>query len=124
MKTERMNIKNLKVDPIGEQLSKSDEMRPYIDYHVAQMKGLDTTLALKAIQSLPADKRYLTRVSNYLDLALSDLDTETARLDVKTLSAGELLKIADGYRFRLQQLAMLVDFLGKNLADSPGKGEA
>jgi hypothetical protein len=124
MKTQRTKIKNLKADPIGEQLSKSDEMRPYVDYYVAQAKGLDTTLALKTIQSLPADKRYLVRVSNYLDLALSDLDTETARLDVKTLSAVELLKIVNGCRLRLLQLVRLVDFLGKNLADFPSKGEA
>jgi hypothetical protein len=124
MKIQRMKIKNLKVDPIAEQLSNSDEIRPYVDYYLAHAKGLDTTLALKTIQSLPLDKRYLTRVCNYLDLALSDLDTETARLDVKAISAAELLKIVNGCRFRLKQLVRLVDFLGKNLADSPSKGSA
>ena len=71
MKIQIIKPKNLKIDPIAKQLSDSEEIRPYVDYYLAIAKGLDTTLALKTIQSLPLDKRYLTRVSNYLDLALS-----------------------------------------------------
>jgi hypothetical protein len=61
--------------PGAEELASSAEMRPYIEFAMAVMKGADPTPELEAIRQLPLEKRYVWRIVSALRWGFADFDT-------------------------------------------------
>ena len=120
----KVKVKNLETDPLGDALTQTEEIEPYLAYYKAAITAGGRESALQRIKDLPTEQRYLWRVHTHLGLALADLDTETARLDIKTMPAERLLTIAEDARFRLSQLRLLVECLEENIATPPSGGSA
>jgi len=108
----KINAKNLKTDPLGEALSRSDDMRPYVDLHAARITRKPTQALESTIRNLPYEKRYVHRLTTNLDLALADLDTETLKMDLAVLPIEKVAEIIDALKFRFLQLQHLVSVIG------------
>jgi hypothetical protein len=154
MKTETMNIKDIKTAPwdsMGDDLAKSAQIKPYINVMTALIRqhqtnadfreacrrqGIDessvvnlvrndamlNTLAegstvfadaIGAVDRLETKDRYTNRVRSALAWALSDFDTATISLDLRTMPAEDLEQFKQEIRFRMSQLEMLDDFLAR-----------
>jgi hypothetical protein len=64
-------IKDLRQEPGAEELASSAEMRPYIEFAMAVMKGADPTPQLETIRQLPLEKRYVWRIVSALKWGFS-----------------------------------------------------
>ena len=86
----KVRLGDIKTDPIAEQIMKEPDLRPYLEYHAARLRGEDKQIALDKVAGIPLDKRYVTRILYMLALAFSDFDSETVRVDLQTMSEEEL----------------------------------
>lgn len=89
----KIPVKDIKGDPIGEELARSQAMKPYIAFLVAAMRGEDTTEALARIESLPIKERYVARVLAAIRWAFADFDSATLQLDKDTLEPASLKQL-------------------------------
>jgi hypothetical protein len=102
-------LSQIKTDPAGDMMCRSESLKPYMDYYTAALTRGDTEKALTAIAELPLSKRYVSRVVECLDWALADYDGETVRLDLPYLP--DLEEIKEKLQRRFLQLRFLLNEL-------------
>jgi hypothetical protein len=82
----QIDPRQIKIDPVGDELTHSEEMKPYLDVFVASMTGQGIKAALQRVAALKLNERYVWRVASALDWAFADSDAETAQLDWQLMS--------------------------------------
>ncbi len=95
VKYKQVRLNEIKVDPYAKALSRSDQMKPYIECYRA-IYGKDETaleIAREKVGALPLEKRYIWRILEALNWGFSDFDDETVRLDLKCLSDADRQKL-------------------------------
>lgn len=100
-------------DPVGNELSNSGKMKPYINFFAAQMKGVGVEAAARVVEGLDLKDRYLWRVASALQWAFADFDSETAKLDWLCLPEEQRKQVEDALllQIRLTQMAFLMKAL-------------
>ena len=90
-----LRLGEIKSDPYGEALGKSDQMRPYIDSYAAYFAKDEEAfdVALSKIKALSLEERYIWRIVQALDWGFADFDSATVRLDREVLSRSDLKKM-------------------------------
>jgi phage tail sheath protein FI len=101
----QIELSKIKTDPVGDDLTKSPEMKPYVDVIVALMKKEGVKEAVQRVADLNLNERYVWRVASALDLAFADLDSESALLDWEVMSDDERAEISEMLRLRVIQFA-------------------
>jgi len=113
---ETVKLKNLITTPLGEDLTRSEAMRPYMNRYRALL-GKDSQ-ALEAaeavIKDLPLQQRYIWRVISALDWGLADFDSNTVKLDLPHISDDLKKEMAQKVEMGLIQLQILLDTLDPN----------
>jgi hypothetical protein len=99
-------LSQIEPDPVGDMLTESEAIRPYIDHYCALMGRGDTEKTLGVIAALPLKNRYLSRVVECLAWALADYDDCTVELDMPYMP--NLAEIEEQLRLRLWQLRDLI----------------
>jgi hypothetical protein len=110
-KISRIPISELHSEDGAQELVCSEKMKPYLAILKAQMSVQDTEPYLAALAALPLEERYVWRVVSALKWAFCDLDTETAIVDLHTLSEADLKKVVDPLSLRAIQFCMFVNAL-------------
>ena len=107
----RIPIKDLISEEGAHELATSPDMQPYLEVLIAEMQGLDTAPALRAIAELPLEKRYVWRVASALKWGFADFDDETASIDKRTLTPEDFAKVRDLLKLRPVQFCMFLKAL-------------
>jgi len=110
MKKKKVRLGEIESNPDAEALIRSDKMRPYLDCMVASL-GNDLEayeVALKKVEALPLEKRYIWRIVQALDWGFADFDSAFVRLDMECLSADpdEHKKAAENFALKLRDRAL------------------
>jgi hypothetical protein len=95
----------------AQELVRSERMKPYLAILKAKIAGQDTEPHLAALAALPLEERYVWRVISALKWAFCDLDTESAIVDLHTLSEADLKKVVEPLSLRAIQFCMFVNAL-------------
>jgi hypothetical protein len=110
VKTHRISISEIKVDPLAHELATSEGTRPYLDCLIKAYSndaaGLETALAV--VRDLPLEKRYTWRVLSALKLAFADFEDEYVALDLTHIPEPTRSDMTKELELRLQQLRMLL----------------
>jgi|SRR5664279_405856 len=104
-------IKDIKTEPGADELARSEKMKPYLVLIGAQMKRQDIEPYRAALAALPLEDRYVWRVISALKWAFCDLDTQSARADLYTLSEKDLEIVAEPLAVRAIQFCLFVQAL-------------
>ena len=113
-----INLSQIKTEPVGDDLMRSEKMKPYIDLHVALAKEKGVEAALSLVVNLELRDRYLWRVASALQWAFADFDSGTARIDWDAMSEEERAQVTKMLDLRLIQLSYLISELyGASEAD-------
>lgn len=107
----RVPIKDLKVDPLAEDLLDSPAMQPYMDLAVAMMGQRDMGPATEVIAALPLEKRYVWRVASALQWAFADMDTLTVEVDRQTLCLEDRRRLLEMVKHRPLQFCLFLSTL-------------
>jgi hypothetical protein len=94
-KLREVKLSEIKTDPVGDELTKSAKMKPYIDYYVAAMNKKGVEAAVRRVADLELKDRYLWRVASALQWAFGDFDGETAKLDWQFMSEEQRRGVGD-----------------------------
>jgi hypothetical protein len=86
-------------------------MKPYLAILEARMGGQDLEPHFAALAALPLHERYVWRVISALKWAFCDLDTESAVIDLHTLSKDDLQKVVEPLTLRAIQFCLFVNAL-------------
>ena len=108
-----MKVRDLKVDPLAEDLARSAAMRPYMNYYEAVVKNdhQGAEDAAQQIKHLPLEQRYIWRIMSALKWGLSDFDFKTVKLDLPHLSDEERHEMVQDLEVNLIQLRTMLDAL-------------
>jgi hypothetical protein len=110
MKPEMIPLNEIKIDPLAQELVRSEQSRPYMDYWMKAYSddtaGIED--ALRVLQDLPLEKRYTWRVFSALKWAFADFDDECVRLDLPHIPEAKRTEMVRELEIRLQQMAMLL----------------
>ena len=113
MEPERIPLNEIKIDPLAQELVRSEQARPYTDYFMKaygnDAAGVES--ALQVLQDLPLEKRYTWRVFSALKWAFADFDDECAKLDLPHISEQKRAEMLRELELRLVQLQMLLQVL-------------
>lgn len=104
-------INDIKTEPGSDELIRSEKMKPYLALIEAHMRGHDAQPYLAALAALPLEDRYVWRVISALKWAFCDLDTQSARADLHTLSEKDLETVAEPLAVRAIQFCLFVQAL-------------
>jgi hypothetical protein len=110
-KISRVPISELHSEDGAQELVRSEKMKPYLAILKAKIAGQDTEPHLAALAALPLEERYVWRVISALKWAFCDLDTESAIVDLHTLSEADLKKVVEPLSLRAIQFCMFVNAL-------------
>jgi hypothetical protein len=110
-KISRVPISELHSEDGAKELVCSEKMKPYLAILKAKIAGQDTEPHLAALAALPLEERYVWRVISALKWAFCDLDTESAIVDLHTLSEADLKKVVEPLSLRAIQFCMFVNAL-------------
>jgi hypothetical protein len=110
-KISRVPISEIHSEDGAQELVRSEKMKPYLAILKAKIAGQDTEPHLAALAALPLEERYVWRVVSALKWAFCDLDTETAIVDLHTLSEADLKKVVEPLSLRAIQFCMFVNAL-------------
>ena len=110
MEPEMIPLNEIKIDPLAQELVRSEQARPYMDYFMKAYSndaaGIES--ALQVLRDLPFEKRYTWRVFSALKWALADFDDECVRLDLPHISEPERAEMLKELQIRSLQLEMLL----------------
>jgi hypothetical protein len=110
MKPEMIPLNEIKIDPLAQELVRSEQSRPYMDYWMKAYSddtaGIED--ALRVLQDLPLEKRYTWRVFSALKWAFADFDYECVKLDLPYVPEAKRTEMVGELEIRLQQMAMLL----------------
>jgi hypothetical protein len=110
MEVKNVPLKDIKIDPLAEELSNSEEARPYVDYFTRSISGdaAGVEAALQALRDLPLEKRYTWRVFSALKWAFADFESASVRLDLLSIPQPTRSEMTKELELRFQQLQMLL----------------
>jgi hypothetical protein len=103
-------LKDIKIDPLAEELASAKEAQPYIDYFMKAYRNdaAGAEAALKVLRDLPLEQRYTWRVFSALKWAFADFDDECVKLDLPYLPESKRSEIVKELELRFRQLQMLL----------------
>jgi hypothetical protein len=107
----RMPIRDLKFEPLAEDLLDSPAMQPYMDLAAAMMGQRDLAPATAEIVAMPLEKRYVWRVASALQWAFADMDTLTVEVDRQTLSMEDRRRLLELVKHRPLQFCLFLSTL-------------
>jgi hypothetical protein len=110
MKTQRVSINGIKVDPLAHELATSEGTRPYLDCLIKSYSFNNVGLedALQVVRDLPLEKRYTWRVFSALKWAFADFEDEYVALDLPHIPEPTRSEMTKELELRFQQLQMLL----------------
>jgi hypothetical protein len=110
MEPEMIPLSEIKIDPLAQELVRSEQSRPYMDYWMKSYSNdaAGTEAALKVLRELPLEKRYTWRVFSALKWALADFDDECVKLDLPHIPETTRAEIVKELQIRFLQLEMLL----------------
>ena len=110
MEPEKIPLKDIAIDPLAQELVRSEEARPYTDYFMKAYSkdAAGVQSALETLRDLPLEKRYTWRVFSALKWAFADFDDECVRLDLPHIPEPKRAQMVTELEIRLQQLVMLM----------------
>jgi hypothetical protein len=106
-----MPIRDLKFEPLAEDLLDSPAMQPYMDLAAAMMGQRDLAPATAEIVAMPLEKRYVWRVASALQWAFADMDTLTVEVDRQTLSMEDRRRLLELVKHRPLQFCLFLSTL-------------
>lgn len=108
-----IRTKDLKTDPLADELSKSEAMRPYMNYYDAVFKhdAQSAENALAVLKDMPVEKRYIWRVISSLKWAFADFDSSTVKLDLPHIPDARKGEMVQELEIRLLQMSKLLKTL-------------
>jgi hypothetical protein len=104
-------VKNLKFEPLAEDLLDSPAMQPYMNLALAMMQQQDMGPATAEIAALPLENRYVWRVASALQWAFADMDTLTVEVDRQTLSLKDRRRLLELVKHRPLQFCLFLSTL-------------
>jgi len=110
MEPEMIPLNEIKIDPLAQELVRSEQARPYTDYFMKSYSndaaGVES--ALQVLRDLPLEKRYTWRVFSALKWAFADFDDECIRLDLPHIPESERTEMVKELQIRFLQMEMLL----------------
>ncbi|MGA7770675.1 MAG: hypothetical protein WCA27_31125 [Candidatus Sulfotelmatobacter sp.] len=110
MEPEMIPLNEIAIDPLAQELVRSEQARPYTNYFMKAYSndaaGIES--ALQVLRDLPLEKRYTWRVFSALKWAFADFDDECVRLDLPHIPEANRIKMVRELEIRLQQMAILL----------------
>ena len=110
MEPEMIPLKELKIDPLAQELVRSEQARPYTDYFMKSFSndapGVEGALAV--LRDLPLEKRYTWRVFSALKWGLADFDDECVKIDLPHIPEKMRAEMLKELQIRFLQLDMLL----------------
>jgi|SRR5208282_2313336 len=110
MEPEKIPLSEITIDPLAQELLRSEQARPYTDYFMKAFSndaaGIES--ALQMLRDLPLEKRYTWRVFSALKWAFADFDDECVKLDLPNIPETKRAEMLKELRIRLLQLEMLL----------------
>jgi hypothetical protein len=110
MEVKNVPLKDIKIDPLAEELSNSEDARPYLDYFTRSISGdaAGVEAALQVLRDLPLEKRYTWRVFSALKWAFADFESASVRLDLLSIPEPTRTLMTKELELRFQQLQILL----------------
>jgi hypothetical protein len=110
MEPERIPLKEITIDPLAQELVRSEQARPYRDYFMKAYSNdaAGVEKALQVLRDLPLEKRYTWRVFSALKWAFADFDDECVKLDLPHIPEAKRTEMVRELEIRLQQVLMLL----------------
>ena len=110
MEPEMIPLKEIAIDPLAQELVRSEQARPYTNYFMKAYSndavGIES--ALQVLRDLPLGKRYTWRVFSALKWAFADFDDECIKLDLPNMPETTRAEMLKELRIRFLQLEMLL----------------
>ena len=110
MEPEIIPLNEIKIDPLAQELVRSEQSRPYMDYWLKvysdDVAGIET--AFQILRDLPLEKRYTWRVFSALKWGLADFDDECVKLDLPHIPETKKTEMVKELQIRFLQLEMLL----------------
>ena len=106
--TAKIDLNKIVMEDGAHELASSPDMRPYVEYTIAELQGKDTMHAFDAIISMPLEKRYIWRVASALKWAFADFDDENVALDIRTVVFDDLARVSELIEKRPLQFCMFM----------------
>lgn len=110
MEPEKIPVSEIAIDPLAQELVRSEQSRPYTDYFTKAYSndaaGVESTL--RTLRDLPLEKRYTWRVFSALKWAFADFDDECVKLDLPHIREKTRTEIVKELQIRFLQLEMLL----------------
>lgn len=110
MEPEKIPVNEIAIDPLAQELVRSERSRPYTDYWMKAYSddAAGTEAALQVLRDLPLERRYTWRVFSALKWGLADFDDECVKLDLPHIPEAKRTEMVKELQIRLQQLAILL----------------
>ena len=119
MEPEKIPVNEIAIDPIAQELVRSEQSRPYTDYFMKAYSddaaGVES--ALQVLRDLPLEKRYTWRVFSALKWGLADFDDECARLDLPHIPETKRAEMVKELQIRFLQVEMLLKVFKESQSD-------
>lgn len=110
MEPEMIPLKEIAIDPLAQELVRSEQARPYSNYFMKAYSndaaGIES--ALRLLRDLPLEKRYTWRVFSALKWGFADFDDECVKLDLPHISETKRVEMLKELQIRSLQLEMLL----------------
>jgi len=110
MEPEGIPLNAIKIDPVAQELVRSEQSRPYTGYwmkaYTNDADGVER--ALQVLRDLPLEKRYTWRVISALKWGFADFDDECVKLDLPHIPETTRAEMAKELQIRFLQLQMLL----------------
>lgn len=110
MEPEKIPVNEIAIDPLAEELVRSEQSRPYTDYFMKAYSndagGVEK--ALQVLRDLPLEKRYTWRVFSALKWAFADFDDECVKLDLPHIPETTRTEMVKELQIRFLQVEMLL----------------
>jgi hypothetical protein len=107
----RVPINDLKTEPGSDDLLDSPAMRPYVNYALAMMQGIDLDPAKQEIAVLPLEERYVWRVASALKWAFADMETLSVEVDRETIPPEDRKRVVELLKHRPLQFCLFLSAL-------------
>src|SRR5208283_5150584 len=110
MEPEMIPVKEIAIDPLAQELVRSEQARPYTNYFMKAYSNdaAGIEIALQVLRDLPLEKRYTWRVFSALKWAFANFDDECVKLDLPHIPETKRAEMLKELRIRLLQLEMLL----------------
>ena len=110
MEPEMIPLNEIKIDPLAQELVRSEQARPYTDYFMKAYSndagGVEK--AIQVLRDLPLEKRYTWRVFSALKWAFADFDDECVKLDLPHIPETTRTEMVKELQIRFLQVEMLL----------------